>query len=195
MSCGCETYECIELHIDPCAEYVELPLTATSSGIWHIDYGFNGVTVRTYFTATNAQRLTVANRFNEMYVHEAKIYTEEGGLFNRKCYRITTSPLVGVSASVPVPPPISSDSWVMQDFVVVDTLAEAITIPAGSTLQSSLLIGAALSTLITVDNQILQRLSPLQPIPFNAITGTIDFAALGLLVAGTLITISYIPSS
>jgi hypothetical protein len=118
MSCGCTTYQCINISLQACAETVTLPsIVADETGIWTMVLEFNGVDYRATVNVGNNVAVTIPNRFNEDYTHTLKFYRADGTLVYDTCYTIKTTPFKLVTWDQPpvdVPAAIYA-YWVVKD--------------------------------------------------------------------------------
>lgn len=147
MACGCLTTECIELFADLCAEFVELPITATETGTHQIGVEFNGAHLRRSFEAVTGAKIVVPNLFNGDYTHQVRIYSPNGDF---TCYKIKIMPATWHS---PLPYPPTTTGGYTESYVFAFGDAPALrdgrepdaTFPNGTTFQSDLLIGAEIT--------------------------------------------------
>lgn len=107
MACGCDTYGCLDVFVNPCNEWTYIGITAAETGQWLMRIEFNnawsefGIEV-----ATGEQVAVPTSTLNESYVHELWIFNISG---IRTCYKLKTKYSKGVEGA-PVPPGFT-DKW------------------------------------------------------------------------------------
>lgn len=102
MSCGCDTYECLEALVNPCSEGVELPLPAPSTDNLIGRVYFNN-TVKVFEVAmTQGDNIIIpTDSVNENYTHEFRTYI---GNTQIGCYHLKTMLSYDSATFTPVTP-------------------------------------------------------------------------------------------
>lgn len=74
MACGCATYECLEVFVNPCNEGTSLGITATTTGDYTIEVYFNGSVKRMTVTVAANEEISIpTSSLNENYVHDIRV--------------------------------------------------------------------------------------------------------------------------
>lgn len=101
MACGCETYTCIEVFINPCSAGVELPVNATSDGTITAMVEFNGMWKNTQVEGETGEPIILpVSVFNEDYTHEMRL-TGNGV---ETCYKVRSMIMIDAPIVDPTPP-------------------------------------------------------------------------------------------
>lgn len=108
MSCECETYIVKCIPTNPCTAGTLLDILADETGTWTGRLEFNGAWKFFGLEVEDGIEISILTTLlNENYVHELKLYKEDGSLFN--CYKLHTQYTANV-ANAPVPP-VAAGQW------------------------------------------------------------------------------------
>lgn len=105
MACGCETYNCVDVWVNPCNTGTFLGIEATETGTYTALVEFNGNYKKLGIQADEGDEMVILTSvLNEQYTHELRLTSPSGV---QTCYKLKTHPTFNVSGA-PVPPPITS---------------------------------------------------------------------------------------
>lgn len=101
MSCGCETYTCIEAWINPCSAGVSIPIESTVTNNITVMVEFNGMWTSASVLATLGQNIILpVTLFNEDYIHEMRLTMDEV----ETCYKVNARISLDSGEFIPTPP-------------------------------------------------------------------------------------------
>lgn len=110
MACGCETYTCIEVFINPCSTGVELPVEATADGTITAMVEFNGMWKNTQVEGETGEPIILpVTLFNEDYTHEMRL--TEG--VTQTCYKVRSMIMIDAPIVEPIPPVTPIEGFVV----------------------------------------------------------------------------------
>ena len=179
MECNCETYECIEVFLVPCAETINLGLVADGSGVWKMVHEFNGTWVRTDIAVTNGSPIIVPNNFNEDYNTILKFYKPDNTIFNDTCYKLKI--MLTVFTNCSDTPTITGQMYRQMVAMggpapINDVFGSEITVDNGNAIQFDDLIGAQLFSVEQVTNELAPQTGEGVD-DFDSETGTITLSS------------------
>lgn len=138
MICGCETYECLDILIDPCNEGVNTGITATETGNYAFIVEFNGYYNAFSVSATSGNDINVpTDAFNENYTHIMSVTSPFGVV---TCYKAK----VVIAQGIPDAPFIPATSEFRLAYTVPET-SSSITIEGLNTVTGILLPNGTLT--------------------------------------------------
>lgn len=96
MACDCEIYECLGIapRAFQCGGDIATTLLSSDTGIWIMQYEFNGRWFSEDITVANNTLVEIPNVFNENYNHTIRFYDDGGTLVNDTCYTLDMSQVV-----------------------------------------------------------------------------------------------------
>jgi hypothetical protein len=103
MACGCATYECLEVLVNPCLASVGIGVNAVEDGEVSGMIYFNGIWTTFNASVTQGQQIYLPTElFNEDYVHELRLTQAN----EQTCYKVKT--LLSLYNSTPI---IDNSMW------------------------------------------------------------------------------------
>jgi hypothetical protein len=110
MNCNpCESYECVEVLVNPCSTGTALGIEADETGSWVARLSFAGVYREFGISVTMGESISILTALlNENGVHELQLYDNTDTLFG--CYKVRTRISYNVP-DAPVPSPYVVNGW------------------------------------------------------------------------------------
>lgn len=110
MNCNpCETYDCVEVLVNPCSTGTDLGIESDQTGSWVARLSFNGVYREFGISVTEGESISILTALlNENAVHELQLYDNDDVLFG--CYKVRTRISYNVP-DAPVPSPYVVNGW------------------------------------------------------------------------------------
>lgn len=157
MACGCETYECVRVAVNPCSPGTELPIASTITGNVTVSIEFNGATSVFQVAATEGDNIVLpTSALNEKYTHRMEVQGQ--------CYEIRTSPAISGGGSIPVPP-ASANAWQWGE------------VEASGVIVASPLLTGELAPILWLSQMPIDW--ELQGVTWDPGTGELDFSSMG----------------
>lgn len=166
MACGCESYQCVEIPVNPCNTGTGIGVTAELTCNYTIRLFFNGYTYIVGVMADAGDELSVPTYvLNEQYTHEIRVIDPNG---TTTCYYGETHPEFTAAGYTPIPP--ANDTWQWGELEV-----------NGMTV-SDVLLSGQISPIIWIN----QNPTDWQEVGITHVGDTLDFTSIGG-VQGTII--------
>lgn len=124
MACGCTTYICKEVFVNPCTVGTSTGIEAAETGNYTFRVEFNGMVSIFSVAALSGEDIVIpTSALNESYTHEATVIAPSGATV---CYWLNTM----ISMSIAYVPfvPVDNDTW-QPHTVVVDEFTNTVTSP------------------------------------------------------------------
>lgn len=140
MACGCETYQCVEVFVNPCNEGTNTGIVAAQTGNYTFKIGFNSTVSVLSVAGVSGEEINIpTSALNENYTHETVVIAPDG---ETTCYWMNTIPSYDIADAPYVP-----GSTEFRLPYTVETTSDTITVEGvdGRTVQAILLPNGTLT--------------------------------------------------